>query len=322
MSKINPLIDMSKINPLIGMSKINPLIDLDKLIQVDTSKILGPFDVTKMFGTINTQFDGLNRSFAASLARIKPPIIDTGAMGKLVAQLNASRPQILTGFDPKYFKEIAEQLLKVQPVNFREHRLTDQLRLIKMSVRHRFGTVESLPSAVIQSLLDAFTSPEIDIDFLLADSSNVIVDYCFERATNVIESGSGPLVGYAVLIVEACKALSAGHDSSSQTLSTAIWDSSLTETFGRKMYKQVKKSHGNSTEIDLENKDRNATMTEIYRKAAQFPAVSAYPSCANQARYSRNTTIHHAAPKQFNRTNAVKALTIACGVITFSARRR
>lgn len=303
-------------------------VDANRLVASGITKFLSPNDMSKlatanlsrMISPINVQLDVLNRSFAASLAKFTSPLIATAGMAKLVAELNASMPRILPGFNPTFFKKLSAQFKSSQPNNFQELRLTDQLKLIRMSVKHGFGTVESLPPEIIQLLLDTASAPASEVDSLLADSSSVIVAYCNTKAQEVVELGFGPLVGYATLIVEAGDALSAGHDSSSQTLSTAIWDSSLTETFGKKMITQVKKSHGNSTEIDLENRDQRVTLREIYRKAAQFPAVSTYPASRNRSRYSRNGTIHYAAPEQFNKANAVKALTIACGVIAFSAK--
>lgn len=294
-----------------GMTKFLSSNDMSKLATANISKIISP---------INSQLDVLNKSFAASLAKFTSPVMATSGMAKLVAELNSSMPRILPGFDPTFFKKLSAQFKNSEPNNFQELRLTDQLKLIRMSVKHGFGTVESLPPEIIQLLLDAASAPAGDIDALLADSSSVIVAYCNTKAREVVELGLVPLVGYATLIVEAGNALLAGYDSSSQTLSTAIWDSSLTETFGNKMFKKVKKSHGNSTEIDLENKDQDVTFREIYRKAAQFPAVSAYPASRSRSQYSRNGTIHYAAPEQFNKANAVKALTIACGVIAFSAK--
>lgn len=293
--------------------------DVSRFVAPGMSKFV-PTNIIKMINPINIQFEELNKLIAASLAKFKSPVIATGGMSKLVAELKASMPRIVPGFDPAVLERISARIEKSKPNNFQELRLTDQLKLIGMSVKHGFGTVESLPPEIIQFLLDAISAPASEIDSLLDDSSSVIVAYCNMKAREVVERGLVPLVGYATLIVEAGNALSAGHDSSSQTLSTAIWDSSLTETFGKKMITQVKRSHGNSTEIDLENKDQGVTFRELYRKAAQLPAVSAYQASRNRSRYSRNGTIHYAAPEQFNKANAVKALTIACGVIAFSAK--
>lgn len=298
---------------------------------VDLSRLWSPA-TTNLVGALNAQLDGLNKTITSrwaatfvqtggidAVARAILPDATSPVFEKLFEQIVAPVRHLPSIVDPALLERLLSQIRVAQPSNLQDIFVEEQIALFEMSFKYTFGTFEALPPEVIRSLLDADPESEATVDATLIACRDAIVEYCISKVQDLAAKGETSVSDHATLLIDAANALSAGHIPSSQALSTAILDSTLTRKWNRNHTTEIKNLL-NYSDIGSNTIEGSETMRDIYRKAALIPVVAAFTSDDKGPAYSRHGTIHSASPKQFHSANALKALTIACGTLAFLAR--
>jgi hypothetical protein len=227
-------------------------------------------------------------------------------------KLEANSKSFAVMLNSKNFATLLEEMGRETPYNYENFMIDDQYTLIEMSRVGNFGTIEVMPRAVIEKLLKVEGS-EIEVDKELLLNKNEIIDKVFELVQAFLEFPQ--IEDYGFLLGRSLEALSGGHYEASQTLSTALWDSFLSERAGRKAPMTAIKGEAEKPDIQaIEG------FSPIYNYGAFGPALSAYQAPGNRSKYSRDGTIHHLSSTSANQLNAIKAITIAGGVIGRSWR--
>lgn len=205
------------------------------------------------------------------------------------------------------FSVLLEQIGRETPYNYDHLLIDDQYVLIESSRLWNFGTVEVLPKTVITELLSK-SGLEDEINQVLLLGKTEIMNKTTELVEAFLEEPK--IKDYGFLLGRSAEALNDGHYEASQALSTALWDSFLSERAGRK--DPITSIKGEAEKPDIEAIEG---FSPIYDYGAFGPALSAYKTPGASAKYSRNGTIHHLSTTSANQLNSIKAITIAAGVL-------
>jgi hypothetical protein len=216
------------------------------------------------------------------------------------------------------FKKIFESATRNRPYNFANLRISSQIDLIEISYNCIFGTFDSIPENVITSLLDVGVSLE-GIDDILLSNSKEIVEF-ITNSINEIHIHEGREYSFFNMLLKSIKAFEDGHFEASQSLSTVIWDSYLSNHFRLK-----RRNGGIATEVkrDAPAFDINKAndFETLYARVAYGPIIASYIESNQSTKYSRNGTVHNANSQTLNNLNAIKSLTIAAGMLQYSWRK-
>jgi hypothetical protein len=266
-------------------------------------------------GLLDEQFAELRKTFTANLLpRLPTPVIAPGLAPGLLEiseQLRASFAR-LPVIDPAVLAGLAESLSRFEPSNFADLTIEKQIKLVEISLDHSFGTLEALPAATIEEILETAESGTV-VEEVLADSAMVIGEHCGESLAGV--GADVDPDGLARLALEAVEALSSKHYAATQALSTVVWDSLLTARWDGKGFATRIKA---STKTAISRVHEDETIREFYWKAWLGPSVVAYQRSQLGYEYSRNGTVHHASPQRYGKAHAVQALTIATSLIAYT----
>jgi hypothetical protein len=208
------------------------------------------------------------------------------------------------------FSVLLEQFGRETPYNYDQLLIDDQYVLIESSRLWNFGTVEVLPKTVITELLSK-SGLEYEINQVLLLGKTEIMNKTTELVEAFLEEPK--IKDYGFLLGRSVEALNDGHYEASQALSTALWDSFLSERAGRK--DPITSIKGEAEKPDIEAIEAIEGFSPIYDYGAFGPALSAYKTPGASAKYSRNGTIHHLSTTSANQLNSIKAITIAAGVL-------
>jgi len=205
------------------------------------------------------------------------------------------------------FSVLLEQIGRETPYNYDQLLIEEQYALIESSRLWNFGTVEVMPKAVIAELLCKNDLEEEVNQVLLLGKVEII-----NKTTELVESflEEPKITDYGFLLGRSVDALNDGHYEASQALSTALWDSFISERAGRQ--DPITAIKGEAEKPDIKAIEG---FSPIYDYGAFGPALSAYKTPGASAKYSRNGTIHHLSTTSANQLNAIKAITIASGLL-------
>jgi hypothetical protein len=216
------------------------------------------------------------------------------------------------------FTKILESATRNRPYNFANLRISSQIDLIDISCTCIFGTFDSIPENVIDSILKIGVSHE-GIDEILLSKSKEIIRFVL-NSIHEIHIHEGREFSFLNMLIKSISAFEEGHFEASQSLSTVIWDSYLSNHFRlRRRYggiaSEVKRD---SPPFDI---DKASDFETLYAQVAYGPITASYIESNKSSKYSRNATVHNANSRTLNELNAVKSLTIASGILQYSWRK-
>lgn len=261
---------------------------------------------------LDDRFAELSKALSANVIvpKFETPVLPPAflATSERLAESFARIPVI----DPQVLASLASNLHRLEPSNFADFNFTNQIRIVELSLEHSFGSLEALPTELIADLSGSDGSAPA-VEALLSDHSTQVADHCQEALAKVKPAHDPD--GLSTLAIDAARSLRMEHNSSAQALATVIWDSLLTKRWnGTNFVTQIKKT----TQTPITKLGDDGPLRELYWKAWLGPAVIAYQRPQVGDRYSRNGTIHHAAPRRFGPVHAVQALTIATSLLCYT----
>lgn len=216
--------------------------------------------------------------------------------------------------DTKIFIDVGEHIRHLIPANLKGVSFEDQLAVIRLGIEYRIGVCYVLRPETVRLLLDRHEGTNnVHVETCLDGFNELDLTYVDEQLRTV-SMNRRPSAERASILLDATAAFRDGHYAASQALSTVAWDSEITELTSGKALTEAKKLVAK----DLEDSD----LLDFYQTGVFGPLVAAYTTSDKQPCYGRNTTIHYARPDQFNKPNAVRALTIAVSLIAWSTQHR
>jgi hypothetical protein len=256
----------------------------------------------------------LNRDLSERLAQVSREL-SAAAAHSLEPQFRrlAEQMQQALRIDPDLLARLLEESERRVPENVRGMRVTDMFTLVFLALTHRLGVFYALRPDRIREVLSAEDDPEA-VDAVLDDFGEDDWVHVEGVLGKVMESGDR-LAGLATLLMEAVSALRAGLPAASQALSTAVWDTEITHAAGPGG-KAITYAKGRALGRD-ELLDEG--LYELFESGVYAPLAEAYKTPNDSPLYSRNGTVHGAQPAQFGKCNAVRALTIAVGLVAWRA---
>ena len=248
---------------------------------------------------IEVGFAGLSAERASLLRK---EMLNSSSLARAISQLA----------DPP--RRILREFKLLTPRNLIGVPMSEQMRLIVLSVRMHFGAADSIPTATTLSLLDAVEDDVSQVAQFLLDHAGDVLDGCEGTATTVSEL-EGVSDDHAILLLRAVDAYRAGFHEAAQALVTAMWDSHLTrELRGTDFINRMKKSPGGVDPTP------ESDVAQLYARADWGPAIAAYQNGRDND-YGRNQTIHHASLAQYSAVNGLRAITVGTSVLAHTYRR-
>ncbi len=205
------------------------------------------------------------------------------------------------------FNVLLEQMGRETPYNYEDLLISEQFSLIDISRMWNFGTVEVMPKSLITELLNTKNLEEEINQVLLLGKIDI-----GNKIAELVESylDEPQIKDYGFLLGRSLEAFTGGHHEASQVLSTALWDSFISQRAGRK--DSITALKGEAKKPDIQEIEG---FSPIYDFGAFGPALAAYKTPGTSMKYSRNGTIHYLSTSSANELNAIKAITIASGVL-------
>lgn len=248
-----------------------------------------------------------HQEIITSSFRIPSSIYVSPAISQLIKKLEDDSKKFEAMFKSLNISILFEELNKGKPTNYRGLMINEQFRVIELSQRGNFGTVEIMPIEVLRLLL-ACDGSIFELNRIILDhendilqSANKIVDDAFELLT---------VEDYPILLSKSVNAFIDGHFEASQTLSTTLWDTFICKKAGHfKPITEIKPLAKKPNIDDLE------TFAPLYDYGAFGPALSSYVTNVSSDKYSRHGSVHQISTRSLNKLNSIKALSIAAGLI-------
>lgn len=256
----------------------------------------------------------VNRDLSERLAQVSRDF-SAAAVHSLVPEFRrlAEQMQQALRIDPELLARLREEGERRVPENVRGMSVTDMFALVFLALTHRLGVFYALRPDRVREVLSAGDDPAA-VDAVLDDFGEDDWVHVEGVLGKVMESGDR-LAGLATLLMEAVSALRAGLPAASQALSTAVWDTEITHAAGSGG-KAITYAKGRALGRD-ELLDEG--LYELFESGVHAPLGEAYKTPNDSPLYSRNGTVHGAQPAQFGKRNAVRALTIAVGLVAWRA---
>lgn len=268
--------------------------------------------------TFDASFAKLNKDLSESYAQLAKGILAATKpdLDENVRRI-VERLQQSLQVDPDLISRLRENIERRVPENVRGLSVTDLLKLALLAVPHKLGVFYALSPERVREVLAADTDQQ-KVDELLAGFAEPDWAY-FEGVLGKVIETKPALTGLATLLMEAVAALRGGYPAASQALSTAVWDTAISQAAGKAGKAVTYAKTLVKDEKDLLDSD---SLDDLFESGVHAPLAAAYQTPNNSPLYSRNGTIHAAAPQQFTKANAVRALTIAVGLVAWSAMHK
>jgi hypothetical protein len=269
------------------------------------------------------EIEGLKRLISESQKSIESTSkaikdLANGNLDSIVKNLAESQMFYSKFLERGEFSRILESATRNRPYNFANLRISSQIDLIEISSNYIFGTFDSIPDTVINSVLEAGESLEAINEIILSNSAEIL--RYISNSIHEAHIHEGREFSYFKMLIKSMSAFEEGHFEACQTLSTVIWDSYLNN------YLKLKRRNGGIiTEIKKDSPpfdiDKASDFETLYARVAYGPMISSYIESNQSLKYSRNATIHNASPLNLNELNAMKSITISSGILFYSWRK-
>lgn len=258
----------------------------------------------EQFADFARKMDKFQETFSNSIRFPTFAFVSPGISG-VATKLAANSEKFNKVF--KNLSEALEQLNKSRPTNYFGLLIDQQFEIIDLSHRGVFGTIEAIPVEVAQELLSSDGNIS-ELNRILLDNLDALIAQARKITTTRIETAMPDDDFY--LLDKSILAMESNNYEASQALSTILWDSFLSRYAGSLNHITKIKPIAEKPDInEMEN------FAPLYDYGAFGPALIASQTDTKKVLYSRNATVHYASKKSINKLNAIKALTIAVGLI-------
>lgn len=258
----------------------------------------------EQFADFARKMDKFQKAFSNSF-RIPTFTFVSSEISGIATKLAANSEKFNQVF--KNLSDALEQLNKSRPSNFSGLLIDQQFKIIEMSHRGVFGTIEAIPVEVIQELLSSDGNID-DLNRILLDNIDALIAQARKITTARIETAMSDDDFY--LLDKSVLAMESNNYEASQALSTILWDSFLSRYAGSRNHITKIKLIAEKPDIsEMEN------FAPLYDYGAFGPALIASKTDSKKFLYSRHATVHYASKRSINKLNAIKSLTISVGLI-------
>lgn len=289
------------------------------LMSMPSLDVMGAFKMPEVNSAIarwNAQAAALDKlvsssAMASAMAALAEP---SASLIKLSEALTASIPKIPKLFDDDFLTRLLSSEARFKPSNYAGLTDAEELSLLKASFRCVFGTYNAIPESVVRAIAAVESPKDQDVDAVLIDASQAVLETCKAALTDVADDAERVAIEreHARLSLRATEAYAAGHYAPAQALATTTWDSCLASRWGGNKTQNAMKH-----DIGTPDVDGTETFLHLYLKASHVPALKALRTKRLDKKYSRDGTVHHASEKQYTDLNALKAITVGTGVLSF-----